>query len=149
MKKIFFLAVVLCTSFSLFAQLQNPVHWSFTSKKLNIGTYEIHLTATLDKGWHTYSQTTPDGGPLPTTVTFAKNPLVKMDGTTKEIGKLEEYHEPLFGVDVKQFSDKVDFVQIVKVKGNIKTVVAGNIDFLVCNKQCLPPATKSFSISLK
>jgi hypothetical protein len=66
------------------------------------------------------------------------------------VGKLEQHAEPLFGVDVKQFSNKVDFVQVVKVKGNIKTVVAGTIDFMVCNdKQCLPPSSQKFSISLK
>jgi hypothetical protein len=150
MKKILFLAAIICSSFSLFAQVQNPVHWSFSSKKLPTGAYEIHLTALIDNGWHTYSQTTPDGGPVPTSISFTKNPLVTMDGTAKEVGKLEQHAEPLFGVDVKQFSNKVDFVQVVKVKGNIKTVVAGTIDFMVCNdKQCLPPSSQKFSISLK
>jgi len=52
-------------------------------------------------------------------------------------------------VDVKYFSGKVDFVQLVKVKGNAKTNVTGSVEFMVCNdKQCLPPATEKFSIAL-
>ena len=36
----------------------------------------------------------------------------------------------------------VDFVQTVKLKGNIKTSVAGSVEFMVCNdSRCLPPST--------
>jgi len=132
-----------------FGQLQDPVKWSFTAKKITADTYEIHLAASITRGWHTYSQTTPDGGPVPTTISFSKNPLVTLSGAAKEVGKLEQHHEPLFGVDVKQFSLAVDFVQTVKIKAGIKTVVKGTLDFMVCNdKQCLPPKTVPFSVSL-
>ncbi len=110
----------------------------------------MHLAANIEERWHLYSQTTPDGGPVATTITFTKNPLLTMDGKIKEVGKLQQKHEPLFGVDVKQFSDKVDFVQIVKLKTPVKTNVAGSIEFMVCDdKQCLPPSTQKFSILLK
>ena len=149
-KKIFFLATMLCIYAAGFAQVQNPVNWAFTAKKKTVGVYEIYLTATIGKGWHTYSQTTPGGGPVPTSITFTKNPLIVLDGKTKEVGTLEQHHEPLFGVNVKQFSNKVDFVQLIKVKGNVKTTVAGSVEFMVCNdKECLPPKTEVFSISLK
>jgi DsbC/DsbD-like thiol-disulfide interchange protein len=131
-------------------QVQNPVNWIFTSKKTEASTFEVHLTATIGKGWHTYSQTTPDGGPVGTTIDFTKNPLLTMDGPAKEVGRLEQHNEPLFGVEVKQFSDKVDFVQVVQVKKGAKTTLAGNITYMVCNdKECLPPSTMPFSISLK
>ncbi len=109
----------------------------------------MHLTATIDKGWHLYSQTTPEGGPVPTSFTFTKNPLLTLNGSVKEVGKLETHFEKLFDVNVKQFSDKVDFVQVVQVKGNVKTNLAGKVEYMVCDdKQCLPPATEQFSISL-
>jgi thiol:disulfide interchange protein DsbD len=133
-----------------FTQVQNPVSWSFTAKKTADMTYEIHLTATIERGWHIYSQSTPDGGPSATAISFSKNPLLIMSGDVKEIGKLEEHNEPIFGVDVKQYSDKVDFVQTVKIKGNAKTAINGSVDFMVCNnKQCLPPKTMEFSVPLK
>lgn len=132
------------------AQIKNPVQWKFLAKKRTAGTYELHLTATIEKGWHLYSQTTPEGGPVPTRIEFVKNPLVTLIGKAKELGKLEQHHEKLFGVDVKQFSNKVDFVQLVKTKGNIKTSASGNISFMVCNDQeCLPPQTVPFAILLQ
>lgn len=150
MKKFLIFSFCLCIAAVSFGQVVNPVKWSFSSKKLDDNTYEVHITATIDKGWHTYSQTTPEGGPIPTSINFTKNPLVSINGKPKELGKMEQHHEPLFNVDVKQFSDKVDFVQVVKVKGAANTSVSGSIESMACNdKQCLPPSTEKFSISLK
>ncbi|MEO8720856.1 MAG: protein-disulfide reductase DsbD domain-containing protein [Ginsengibacter sp.] len=151
MKKILSITFLLLFTNILFAQIQNPVSWTTTTKKINSKTYEIHLTANMDKGWHIYSQTTPEGGPVPTTLTFTKNPLLTIEGRTKEIGKLEKHNEPLFGgIDVKQFSNTVDFVQVVKLKAPVKTSVNLAVEFMVCNdKQCLPPSTKKFSVALK
>jgi thiol:disulfide interchange protein DsbD len=151
MKKILFAFCLFFSANILFAQIQNPVLWSASSKKINDKTYEIHLTASIGEGWHIYSQTTPEGGPIPTSITFTKNPLVTLDGDAKEVGKLEQHNEPLFGgIDVKQFSDKVDFVQVVKLKSPVKTSVSVAVEFMVCNdKECLPPSTKKFSVALK
>ncbi|SRR5258705_1452041 len=149
MRRILFLLMLL-VPFMCFAQVQDPIKWSFSSKKISQGTYEIHLAATIQSGWHTYSQTTPDGGPIPTTFKFSKNPLLTMTAGVNEIGKLEQHNEPLFGVDVKQFSNKVDFVQLVNVKGNAKTAVTGSVEYMVCNdRECLPPKEVKFSIAIK
>jgi thiol:disulfide interchange protein DsbD len=103
----------------------------------------------VNSPWHTYSQFTPDGGPVPTSFNFSKNPLFKLDGKVKENGNLIKKHEDVFGVDVKYFNGKVDFVQRVTVKGNARTNVTGSVEFMVCNDhQCLPPATEKFSIAL-
>ena len=148
-KPVLLLATVLLATLC-FAQVKNPVKWSFTTKKINPTSYEVHLTAMLDNGWHLYSQSTPDGGPVPTAIAFTKNPLVTLDGTAKEVGKLEQHFESLFGVDVKQFSRKVDFVQTVKLKAGVKTTLNGTIDFMTCNDhECLPPSTQKFSLELK
>jgi hypothetical protein len=133
-----------------FAQVKNPVKWSFSSKKIAAATYEVHLTATLENGWHLYSQTTPDGGPVPTSIAFTKNPLLNIEGTAKEVGKLEQHFEALFGVNVKQFSNRVDFVQTIKLKASVKTTLNGTIEFMTCNDhECLPPSTQKFSLELK
>lgn len=132
-----------------FCQVKNPVKWTYSAKKLATGKYEVHMTATVEKGWHIYSQATPEGGPVPTQFTFTKNPLVTLSGPVKEVGKMETHFEKLFDVNVKQFSDKVDFVQVVTVKGTVKTNLAGKVEYMLCDdKQCLPPASQSFSIAL-
>src|SRR5580765_834057 len=111
MKKYVFLLVFITGFLGLSAQ--TPVSWNYSVKKVKDKTYEIHMTATLQNGWHTYSQTTPEGGPVPTSISFSKNPLVNFEGSVREDGKLHQKYEDVFGINVKYFSDKVDFVQIV------------------------------------
>ena len=144
------LAILLLAPAGIMAQVKNPVKWTYSAKKLSTGKYELHMTAIVEKGWHIYSQNTPDGGPVPTAFTFTKNPLVTLSGPVKETGKLETHFEKLFDVEVKQYSDKVDFVQTVTVKGNVKTNVAGKVEYMLCNdKECLPPKEVNFSIALQ
>ncbi len=150
MKKLLLLLVIGCITIIGHSQSKSPVKWTFVSKKIKADLYEISFSAVLEKGWHIYSQSTPDEGPLPTKFSFFANPLITTDGNIIEKGKMEKVHEPLFGVDVKQYSNKVTFVQNVKVKAGVKTNFTGSIEYMLCNnKECLPPATQAFSIQLK
>ena len=146
------LALVTCIflTTSLFAQSSDPVKWTFSAKKLADKIYEIHITAIIEPDWHIYSQTTPEGGPARTAIDFAKNPLASLQGEVKEIGKMEEHFEELFGVQVRQFSDKVDFVQRIVLSAKAKTAISGSVEFMSCNDhECHPRATRKFSITLK
>jgi thiol:disulfide interchange protein DsbD len=127
----------------------SPVKWSYSANKKDNQTYEVKISASINPGWHLYSQTTPDGGPVATKISFNKNPLLTMDGTAKEVGKMITRYEEVFGVDTKFYADKVEFVQTVKLKGKAKTNVNGELQFMVCNdQQCLPPSTINFSVVL-
>lgn len=151
MKKLFLALFLIFTANALFAQIvKNPVSWTSSVKKLGDKTYEVTLVANIEDGWHMYSQSTPSGGPIPTKVTFSKNPLVVTEGSVKEKGKLEQRHEPLFGVDVKQYSNKVEFSQVVKTKAKVNTSLEVAVQFMVCDDhQCLPPSTKKMTVALK
>lgn len=150
MRKISLFLVSLLLAVLSFAQDSEPVKWHFTAKKISATTYEVRLSANLGSGWHIYSQNTPDGGPVPTSISFLKNPLVSLSGPVKEEGKLEQHFEPLFDVDVKEFSNKVEFVQVATVKAGVKTTIKGNVEYMVCNDhECLPPVKKDFTIQLK
>jgi hypothetical protein len=128
---------------------QTPYSWSFTATKTADKIYEIHCTMDVSSPWHTYSQFTPDGGPVPTKFTFSKSPLYILEGTTKENGKMVTKHEAVFGVDVKYFDGKVDFVQVIKLKASAKTNFTGSVTFMVCNdEQCLPPKTVPINLAL-
>jgi hypothetical protein len=136
-------------STAIFAQ-SDVVQWKFESKKLDDKTFEVKLIALVQDSWHIYSTTTPDGGPLPTKISFSKNPLTVIDGNIKEVGKLETHFEDVFDIDTKYYNDKVEFVQVVNVKGKAKTNVSGTVEYMACtNKQCLPPKSVPFSIALK
>jgi hypothetical protein len=147
MNKILSLVVLL---FFITVASAQKITWNYTAKKLAGNKYELHITANPPTGWHIYSQNTPDGGPLATTFTFNKNPLLLITGKPKENGKLIEYFDKGFKINVKYFEGKVDFVQQVTLKGKAKTNVTGEVESMICNdNRCLPPVTEKFTIALQ
>jgi thiol:disulfide interchange protein DsbD len=151
MKKFSFLLVTIFMAAIVSAQSLNPVSWTFSSKKISDKVYELQMIASIQDGWHVYSQNQPgDAIAVPTSFSFNKNPLVILDGKVKEVGKLEKYNDEKLGVSAHQYSNKVVFVQRVKLKGNAKTNITGKLEFQTCNDQkCLPPKTVNLSIALK
>jgi thiol:disulfide interchange protein DsbD len=133
------------------AQLLNPVSWSYSAKKIADNTFEVHITAKMEPGWHLYSQVQPDDAIAePTSFSFNKNPLLSFEGKTKEEGKMEKFHDAKLDVSANQYSQTVDFVQVIKVKGKAKTNINGSVRYQTCNEEkCLPPKIVNFTVALK
>lgn len=150
MKKITATIIAILTIGALNAQVLDPVKWKFSAAKKSDKEYMVTIDATLPSAWHIYSMSTPADGPIPTSISFKKNPLVMLDEAVKETGKLKTDHDAVFGVDVNYYADKVDFIQTVKLKSAVKTNLSGTIKYMVCNdKICLPPKTIPFNIQLQ
>ncbi|MEY4703273.1 MAG: hypothetical protein RIR96_1170 [Bacteroidota bacterium] len=149
MKKItlFFSLILLC-SVAAMAQIENPVTWTFTAKKIAPKQYELHMTASIDGNWHLYSQNAGEG-PEPTSFQFSKNPLVKWVGKPAEIGKMESMYDPNFKSTLRFYNKQVDFVQKVTLKSAASTSIKGVVTYMVCNdRRCLPPKDQAFTIKL-
>jgi len=149
MKKIFLSAIIGLFSFAASAQMKNPVKWTFEATKKTADTYEVTITAAVEKPWHIYSQNTGADGPIPTKITFKTNPLLSITGKAIEKGKLEKFYDKNFKTNVLYYANSVVFVQTVKIKGSAKTSLTGTVDYMVCDdEQCLPPKKQSFDIKL-
>jgi thiol:disulfide interchange protein DsbD len=150
MKKLYFIFFSLFITAVVSAQSLNPVSWSFNSKKISDNVYEIQMTATIQQGWHLYSQAQPkDAIAQPTSFVFNKNPLLEFDGKVKEAGNLEKFKDKELDISANQYSRKVVFTQKVKLKGKAKTNVTGKLTYQTCDDvKCLPPKTVNLSIAL-
>ncbi len=150
MKKILLALIISISIINVFAQPKDPVSWKYEAKKKSASEYEIVVTATVPEPWHIYSQNTGKGGPIATSFSFKKNPLVEISNKLKENGKLEKVYDKNFKTDVLFYANSVVFTQTAKVKGNIKTNISGTVEYMICNdEQCLPPTKKSFDIQLQ
>jgi thiol:disulfide interchange protein DsbD len=148
MKRLFIALLLFAAPVLANAQIENPVKWSFASKKINDKTYELHMTATIEPGWHLYAQEAGEG-PVPTSFKFSKNPLVVTTGRVKEDGKLHKAFDKNFDSELKYYENQVNFVQTVTVKGKAATKVKGSVEFMVCDDhQCLPPKEIEFAIGV-
>jgi len=150
MRTLSILLFSLFVGFTAGAQSVSKVAWKYSAQKISDGKYEVHLTATIQPGWHLYSQTqSSDAIALPTTITFTKNPLLSLAGKTEEKGKVFDQFDRATASRSRYYNGTVDFVQIVQVRGNVTTSVTGEIEFMVCNdEKCLPPDRVKFSVKL-
>ena len=149
MKKIFLALMLLTFTLNSQAQKLAPVKWAYQAVKTGDKQYNIIITANVEAPWHIYSQFVKKG-PVPTTVQFAKNPLVLLKGATKEVGKLEKKFDKNFDAVIGSFGGKVQFIQAVTLKVATKTKLTGTIEYMVCNEErCLPPTKQIFEVDIQ
>ncbi|NWJ52268.1 MAG: thioredoxin family protein [Bacteroidetes bacterium] len=147
-KKVLGILVLLLSFFSLKAQVQNPVSWTFSQKSLTGNEFELTFIATVEPGWHMYSQFIGDGGPIATSFKFEKNPAVQMEGKVSEPKPTEEYDKN-FAMTLKYFSGRIVFKQKIKVNA-ASTILKGTVEYMSCDDhQCTPPQETDYSFSLK
>jgi len=149
MKKTLLFGMAVLAGNILMAQSSKQVNWSYTAKKIADKTYEVHMTASIGGDYHLYAQDAGGEGPIPTSFTFTKSPLVALEGKVRENGKLVKKFESAWNHDVKYYEKTVDFVQVVQLKSNVKTNLAGKVEFMVCNDhECLPPADVDIKVNI-
>lgn len=143
------LAFAAIAVFTISANAQmDPVSWNFSAKKVSDKVYDVYMTANLKPGWHIYSQSqAKDAIAVPTEFSFTNNPLMTFAGKVKEVGKMEKFYDKALKVSANQYSQKVSFVQRVTLKANVKTTLAGTVEYQTCDDvKCLPPKKVPFKI---
>ncbi len=149
MKKLIVAAFLLFVAFNTNAQILQPVKWSYAAKRLSKTDAVVFLKATIDAGWHLYSQNVADGGPVKTTFTFSPSGAYSLTGSTIEPKPITRF-EKTFNMNVSYFEKSVVFQQKIKLKGTGPATVKGKFEYMVCNdQQCLPPDEVEFSIPVK
>ncbi|MBU2975090.1 protein-disulfide reductase DsbD family protein [Zobellia sp. B3R18] len=138
MKKLIFLIVLLAFSIGN-SQILDPVTWTTSVEKLSETEYVLVSKASIEKGWHLYSQTVPEDGPIPTTFVYDDS-----EGTFKITGNTSEeaghtVDDPVFEMKIKFFENTATFKQKIKVEKGV-TSITGFVEFMVCDDtRCLPP----------
>jgi thiol:disulfide interchange protein len=136
MKKIF----LFLTFFALFgmnAQMLDPVKWNTRVEKKSNTEFLLIMKATIEKGWHLYSQFTPDGGALPSEFIF-KN----QQGNFVRLGKVaessfEKAYNDVFKVEEYFFKNEAVFTQRIKIKNKKTTKVLAAVAYQACNEACI------------
>ncbi len=131
------------------AQVFEPVTWATSSKDLGNNEYEIQFKASIEKGWHIYSQHLKgDEGPLPTEFTVSAENLSLNGGVVEPKGV--EGFDKTFEIDIKYFENEAVFTQKIKLLSGYKDPIKASVLFMVCDdERCLPPEEKEFLINLK
>jgi thiol:disulfide interchange protein len=150
-------AVLLWGATLLPAQRLDPVQWTLQSEVRRAApgaTVPLKLTAHIDKGWHLYSLTTPQGGsngsPIQTTAKLADNPAV--EGAKIYQPKPDRKFDPSFGIDVETFSGEPVFwlpAVLKKDAASGEVELTAQVRYQACDdKQCLQPKRKTAAFKL-
>jgi thiol:disulfide interchange protein DsbD len=130
------------------SQILQPVRWSYAAKKNSATEAVVFIKATIDAGWHVYSQFVKEGGPVKTTISFNPSKTFVLVGKTIEPKPITRV-EKVFDMEVGFFENNVIFQQKIKLKAK-QVTVSGKLEYMTCNDQkCLPPDDIDFSIPIK
>lgn len=95
------------------AQMQEPVKWSTEYKKISETEGEIAIRATIQNGWHLYSQKT-DPVFMPLVFSFKKNDCYTKLGKTIEPKPHKDYYDDLMRGQARYFEKEVVFKQKIQ-----------------------------------
>ena len=151
MKKIVVFLSLVILSISSFSQIHDPVKWLTSVEKISASEYDLVIHATVEEGWHLYSQNVPEDGPTPTSFSFEESDNYELVGSPSE----EEGHtvfDAVFEMKIKYFENNATFKQRIKTTSENTLKIVGEVEFMVCDDtSCLPPTfiDLNFQISRK
>ena len=118
--------------------MQKPVKWNVSCQKLADTVFRVDFKASIDAGWHLYSQYLPEGNfAFPTKFEFNKITDIELVDTVAELTEVTIEKDEIAGVMTHFYSNEALFAQNVKVTGNAPAI-AGIIEFQACNdEQCV------------
>lgn len=137
MKKIIFLLLAFLAFANGNAQILDPVKWTTAIKKKSGNAYILTFEGIIEKGWHLYSQFTPDGGPLPLEISY-KN----QSGNFNLVGKARESktktaYNDVFEVNETFFEGKATIQQEIKLTNLKLATVEVELSYQVCKEVCI------------
>ena len=149
-KLLYILTVFFAFTVTVKAQIFTPVKWQTSVEKVSESEFDLVVTATIDEGWHLYSQSIPDDGPIPTTFSFAAvEGKYQLIGNTTEDKGHEEF-DNVFEMNIKYFEDKATFKQRINILTNDKLDITETVEFMVCDDtSCLPPTEVALNFEVQ
>lgn len=144
-----FIFLFLTFSFGVFSQIETPLKWATSVEKVSDTEFILVAKATIEKGWHLYSQNVPENGPIPTTFIFdiSKGGFSLEGKTMEEKGVTVE--DPVFGMRITFFEKTAIFQQKIKITSDINSI-NGIVEFMTCDDtKCLAPTEIDLVFMLK
>ena len=123
------------------AQILTPIRWEAALGARTDSTAEVVLTATIDEGWHLYTQELAEGGPVATQFRYNRPVL----GLTTTDAEVHSDYDDNFEMELTYYETKAVFHQLLRAEKADE--IAGSVTFMACNdQQCLAPDTWEYTI---
>ena len=139
------------TSTLVFAQIYDPVEWTFSQKVISADEIELQFKADIEQGWYLYSQHLPEGvDAYPTEFNFVFSDNYELVNGMIEPEPIRNPDPNFDNIILPYFENEVVFRQRIKVNSSNDFKIVGDISFMSCDKsQCVFPPLDSFSFDIK
>lgn len=142
-------AAIAIGSYAANAQIVEPVKWSNDMTLAEDGTGVITFNASIEKGWHLYGLTLPEGGPRATSFVFDTLENVELIGEVQPSVAPIEKVDMIFHLALSWWDSDVSFAQKIKiVKADKPYKIEGYVSYQGCNdNSCIPPTKEIFDFA--
>lgn len=111
------------------------VSWDTEWEELGDAQYKLIFNASIEEGWHIFSQYSPEGGSQPAFFEFIETEAYQRIGPVIEPTP-EAYYNDVFEVTEQIFTEKVRFEQVVEVYDLTKPIEI-TLYYQVCKELCI------------
>ena len=137
MKKLLFILIAFLAFANGNAQILDPAKWTSKIEKKSETNFVLVFDVVIENDWHLYSQTTPDGGPLPLEITF-KNQKGNFNLVGKAIeSKTRTAYNDVFEVNEIFFEKKGQVRQEISITNPKLTEIKVDFNYQVCKEVCI------------
>lgn len=141
------LAAIMVCAIAAVAQIMTPVKWTSSMTMTGDDKGKIVFSATIDPGWHMYSNEFSGDGPQPLEIAFPVLDGVKLDGKPVPSKPAHKTHDEMFDMDLSWWTDAVTLTQnFTATKPEFK--IEMTLRYGACNDEnCIPPSREEWSFS--
>jgi len=148
MKRIILAIFLFFVSYQMFAQIVEPVKWTFESTQDGLNATLV-FKATIEDGWHLYDTDLPDGGPVKTSIHYTESTQFDLVGKLTKEPQPTEIFDKTFNLKLAYFTKQVVLTQKIRLKNSEKIEIKGLVEFMSCNDvTCTPPSEADFVFRL-
>lgn len=131
------------------AQIIKSVKWSYSSREIDATHTDLIFKATISSPWHLYGINIPEGGPIPTSITFDTINGFTPIGKIIQSPKPEIVDDKIFMMKLELHSGQVTFTQRIRKTSADSIIIRGIVEYMTCSDVQCVPGEESFEFTLK
>lgn len=134
--------------------LSQTADWKifYETEKVDKNQFEIVMNITIPQDFHMYSFDQVPGGPIAAKVDFElPDGIEKIGGLSVRRGRIEEFYDDIFGINIRQFSKETKWAQLFKVtKDIVPSEIKVTYSYQLCKDDgyCLNPFPEEFIVKI-
>lgn len=131
------------------AQIIKSVKWSYSSREIDATHTDLIFKATISSPWHLYGINIPEGGPIPTSITFDTINGFTPIGKIIQSPKPEIVDDKIFMMKLELHSGQVTFTQRIRKTSADSIIIRGIVEYMTCSDVQCVPGEEEFEIKLE